>query len=85
MSGTAKRLLAVVFERSATPGVFAGRSYVATDDAAADRMKVPGVVLRSKTTASSRFAVPDIKGLGGEEAVQTFAISGGWRIVGRCR
>jgi hypothetical protein len=26
----------------------------------------------------------DIKGLGGEEAVQTFAISGGWRIVGNC-
>jgi hypothetical protein len=46
--------------------------------------KVPGVVLRSKTTASSRFAVPDIKGLGGEEAVQTFAIAGGWRIVGNC-
>ena len=46
--------------------------------------KVPGVVLRSKTTASSRFAVPGIKGLGGEEGVQTFAISGGWRIVGNC-
>jgi hypothetical protein len=46
--------------------------------------KVPGVVLRSKTTASSRFAVPNIKGLGGEEGVQTFAISGGWRIVGNC-
>jgi hypothetical protein len=46
--------------------------------------KVPGVVLRSKTTAGSRFAVPDIAGLGGEEAVRTFAISGGWRIVGNC-
>ena len=46
--------------------------------------KVPGVVLRSKTTASSRFAVPGIGGLGGEEGVQTFAISGGWRIVGNC-
>jgi hypothetical protein len=46
--------------------------------------KTPGVVLRSKTTASSRYAVPDIKGLGGEEGVRTFAISGGWRIVGNC-
>jgi hypothetical protein len=46
--------------------------------------KTPGVALRSKTTASSRFAVPDIKGLGGEEGVRTFAISGGWRIVGNC-
>jgi hypothetical protein len=46
--------------------------------------KTPGVVLRSKTTASSRFAVPDIKGLGGEDGVRTFAISGGWRIVGNC-
>jgi hypothetical protein len=46
--------------------------------------RVPGVALRSKTTASSRYAVPDIKSLGGEEAVQTFAISGGWRIVGNC-
>ena len=32
----------------------------------------------------SRFAVPGIEGLGGEEGVQTFAISGGWRIVGNC-
>ena len=46
--------------------------------------KAPGVALRSKTTASSRFAVPGIKGLGGEEGVRTFAISGGWRIVGNC-
>jgi hypothetical protein len=46
--------------------------------------RTPGVALRSKTTASSRFAVPDIKGLGGEEGVRTFAISGGWRIVGNC-
>jgi hypothetical protein len=46
--------------------------------------RVPGVVLRSKTTASSRFAVPDIKGIGGEEGVKTFAIGGGWRIVGNC-
>ena len=45
---------------------------------------IPGVALRSKTTAGSRYAVPDIKGLGGEDAVQTFAISGGWRIVGNC-
>ena len=42
------------------------------------------VVRERKTTAGSRYAVPDIKGLGGEEAVQTFAISGGWRIVGNC-
>ena len=57
------------------------RSASAPGDAPA---QVPGVALRSKTTAGSRYAVPDIKGLGGEEAVQTFAISGGWRIVGNC-
>jgi hypothetical protein len=46
--------------------------------------QVPGVALRSKTTAGSRFAVPNIATLGGEEGVKTFAISGGWRIVGNC-
>jgi hypothetical protein len=47
--------------------------------------KAPAVALRSRTTAGSRFAVPNIDSLGGEAGVQTFAISGGWRIVGRCR
>jgi hypothetical protein len=60
-------------------------SYVQSASMPGDQpAKTPGVALRSKTTASSRFAVPDIKGLGGEEGVRTFAISGGWRIVGNC-
>jgi len=46
--------------------------------------QVPGVALRSKTTAGSRFAVPGIESLGGEEAVKTFAIAGGGRVVGNC-
>jgi hypothetical protein len=28
--------------------------------------------------------VPGIENIGGEAAVKTFAISGGWRIVGNC-
>ena len=45
---------------------------------------VPAIVFRSKTTGTSRFAVPSIDSIGGEAAVETFAIAGGWRIVGRC-
>jgi hypothetical protein len=44
----------------------------------------PGVAFRSRTTTSSRYAVPRIDTLGGEAGVQTFAFGGGWRIVGRC-
>jgi hypothetical protein len=57
------------------------RSASAPGDAAP---KAPAVALRSKTTAGSRYAVPNIDSLGGEAGVQTFAISGGWRIVGNC-
>ena len=57
------------------------RSASAPGDAAP---KAPAVALRSKTTAGSRYAVPNIDSLGGEAGVQTFAIAGGWRIVGRC-
>ena len=45
--------------------------------------QVPAVVLRSRTTSGSH-PVPPIDSIGGEAAVKTFAISGGWRIVGRC-
>jgi hypothetical protein len=45
--------------------------------------KVPAVVFRSKTTSRSH-PVPPIDSIGGEAAVDTFAIAGGWRIVGRC-
>jgi hypothetical protein len=45
--------------------------------------QVPAIVFRSKTTSTSH-AVPPIDSIGGEEAVETFAIAGGWRIVGRC-
>jgi hypothetical protein len=45
--------------------------------------KAPAVVFRSKTTSTSH-PVPPIESLGGEAAVKTFAIAGGWRIVGRC-
>jgi hypothetical protein len=41
------------------------------------------VVLRSRTTSGSH-PVPGIESIGGEAAVKTFAISGGWRIVGNC-
>jgi hypothetical protein len=44
----------------------------------------PGVAFRSRTTSSSRLAVPGIDTLGGEAGTQTFAFGGGWRIVGRC-
>jgi hypothetical protein len=44
----------------------------------------PGVAFRSRTTSSSRLAVPRIDTLGGEAGTQTFAFGGGWRIVGRC-
>jgi hypothetical protein len=47
--------------------------------------QAPAVVFRSRTTASSRLAVPALDSLGGEAGVRTFAIGGGWRIVGRCR
>jgi hypothetical protein len=57
------------------------RSASAPGDAAPE---APAVALRSKTTAGSRYAVPNIDSLGGEAGVQTFAIAGGWRIVGRC-
>jgi hypothetical protein len=45
--------------------------------------QVPAIVFRSKTTSTSH-AVPPIDSIGGEEVVETFAIAGGWRIVGRC-
>jgi hypothetical protein len=45
--------------------------------------QTPAVVLRSKTTSRSH-PVPPIDSIGGEAAVDTFAIAGGWRIVGRC-
>jgi hypothetical protein len=45
--------------------------------------QTPAVVFRSKTTSHSH-PVPPIDSIGGEEAVDTFAIAGGWRIVGRC-
>jgi hypothetical protein len=45
--------------------------------------QVPAIVFRSKTTSRSH-AVPPIDNIGGEAAVKTFAIAGGWRIVGRC-
>jgi hypothetical protein len=47
--------------------------------------QAPAIVFRSRTTATSRFAVPQIDSIGGEAAVRTFAIAGGWRIVGRCQ
>jgi hypothetical protein len=56
------------------------RSASAPGDAPA---KVPAVVFRSKTTSTSH-PVPPIDSIGGEEAVKTFAIADGWRIVGRC-
>jgi hypothetical protein len=56
------------------------RSASAPGDAPA---KIPAVVFRSKTTSTSH-PVPPIESIGGEEAVRTFAIAGGWRIVGRC-
>ncbi len=56
------------------------RSASAPGDAPA---KIPAVVFRSKTTSTSH-PVPPIESIGGEEAVKTFAIAGGWRIVGRC-
>jgi hypothetical protein len=45
--------------------------------------QAPAIVFRSKTTSTSH-AVPPIDNIGGEPAVKTFAIAGGWRIVGRC-
>jgi hypothetical protein len=45
--------------------------------------QVPAIVFRSKTTSTSH-PVPPIDSIGGEAAVDTFAIAGGWRIVGRC-
>jgi hypothetical protein len=45
--------------------------------------QVPAIVFRSKTTSRSH-AVPPVDNIGGEAAVKTFAIAGGWRIVGRC-
>jgi hypothetical protein len=45
--------------------------------------QVPAIVFRSKTTSTSH-PVPPIDNIGGEAAVKTFAIAGGWRIVGRC-
>ncbi|HEX7297767.1 MAG TPA: hypothetical protein VF257_02095 [Solirubrobacteraceae bacterium] len=46
--------------------------------------RVPAVVFRSRTTSTSH-AVPGLESLGGEAGVRTFAIGGGWRIVGRCQ
>ena len=43
--GEDQRRLLEALSQTATAVRTAGRSYVATDDAAADRMKVPGVVL----------------------------------------
>jgi WXG100 family type VII secretion target len=43
--GEDQRRLLQALSETATAISTAGRSYVATDDAAADRMKVPGVVL----------------------------------------
>jgi hypothetical protein len=45
--------------------------------------QVPAIVFRSKTTSTSH-PVPPIDSIGGEAAVETFAIASGWRIVGRC-
>jgi hypothetical protein len=45
--------------------------------------QTPAIVFRSKTTSTSH-PVPPIDSIGGEAAVDTFAIAGGWRIVGRC-
>jgi hypothetical protein len=44
---------------------------------------VPGVVFRAHNTTRSR-PTPALDALGGEAGVKTFAIAGGWRIVGRC-
>ena len=38
----------------------------------------------ARATTSGSHPVPGIESLGGEAGVQTFAISGGWRIVGNC-
>jgi hypothetical protein len=46
--------------------------------------QAPAVVLRSRTTSGSH-AVPGLESLGGEAAVRTLAVGGGWRIVGQCR
>jgi hypothetical protein len=45
--------------------------------------QMPGVAFRAHNTAGSP-PTPPIDALGGEAGVQTFAIAGGWRIVGRC-
>jgi hypothetical protein len=44
----------------------------------------PAAVFRSSTTSTSH-PVPGISSLGGEEAVDTIAVGGGWRIVTQCR
>jgi len=43
----------------------------------------PAVVFRAHNTSRSR-PTPPLDALGGEAGVKTFAIAGGWRIVGRC-
>ena len=45
--------------------------------------QVPAVVAAVAHDGRSH-PVPPIESIGGEAAVRTFAISGGWRIVGRC-
>ena len=42
-----------------------------------------GVAFRARNTAREG-PTPPLDSLGGEAAVQTFAIGNGWRIVGRC-
>jgi hypothetical protein len=43
----------------------------------------PAVVFRAKNNARG-WPSPPLDALGGEAGVKTFAIAGGWRIVGRC-
>ena len=46
--------------------------------------KRPGVVVRTQSNPGVPPG-PPLDGVGGEAGVQTFAIGGGWRIVGACR
>ena len=57
------------------------RSASAPGDAAP---RAPAVAPSGRARPPGSHAVPNIESLGGEAGVQTFAIAGGWRIVGRC-
>lgn len=46
--------------------------------------QAPAVVFRSRTTPRS-LPLPTVASLGGEHAVDTLAVGGGWRIVSQCR